>query len=141
MIDFTKMVTAETQKAKDNAQAMAEISAERDRRKEAGFTYGGKLFQARPGDIANINGAVTAATIAILSGAAKAGLRWSNPARDFEWISADNSTVPLDAHQMQAMGFAALAHVDGITHASRSIKDRVLAGENVDIYSDDEWAY
>lgn len=139
MIDFSQMVTAEEKIAAAIEAATATVSAERDRRLNGGFVHNGVLFQSRQKDIANINGAVTAATIAILSGAGAAGLRWSNPYKDFEWIAADNSMVPMDAYAMQAFGFAALAHIDSTTHAARRIKDRLISGESFDITADAEW--
>jgi hypothetical protein len=67
-----------------------EVDAERDRRIASGFTFGGNIYQARDGDIRNINGASTAAAVAIMNGSLPGDLRWSDPSQDFGWIAADN---------------------------------------------------
>lgn len=139
MIDFSQMVTAEAKNAERLSRLTAEVDGERDRRTAAGFVFGGVLFQARPKDIANINGAAMAATIAISAGAGAAGLRWSNPDEDFAWIAADDTLVPMEAYDVVRFGLAALAHVSGLIMAARRIKDRLLSGELLDIGAAELW--
>lgn len=117
----------------------ADIDAERDRRIAAGFIFGGKLFQAREQDLRNINGAATGAALAMMQGAQAGNMRWQGGDSDFGWIAADNTIMPMDVLTMIAFGRAAMTHVERLTMVGRSLKDRLAAGETLDISSDALW--
>ena len=116
-----------------------QIDRERDRRIAAGFTFGGKLFQAREQDLRNINGAATGAALAMMQGAQAGNPRWQGGDTDFGWIAADNAIVPMDVVTMVNFGRAAMTHVERLTMVGRSLKDRLAAGETLDISSDALW--
>ena len=121
-------------------QATAEqVDAERERRIAEGFVFEGSLFQARAQDLRNINGAATAAGIAFMKGATPFDLRWADPNHDFVWIRADNELVPMDAQTVIAFGKTAMAWVSAMTLAGRTIKDRLIAGEDLDITNPGLW--
>ncbi|WP_182422032.1 DUF4376 domain-containing protein [Aureimonas sp. ME7] len=102
----------------------ADIDAERDRRIEAGFTFAGKAFQARPADRENILGAASLAHMAMTLQNKKPGdLRWHGGEDDFVWIAADNSLVPMDAPTVMAFGQVAANHKSAHTFAARALKD------------------
>lgn len=116
------------------------VTAERDRRLDAGFTFNGVRFQTRPRDRENIAGAAQMATLAIvLHGAQPGDLRWHGGATDFTWIAEDNSLVPMDAPTVITFGQAAGTRHAAIIMAAREIKDRVVTGEALDITSDALW--
>lgn len=100
-----------------------QVDAERDRRIDAGFSFGGKVYQTRPQDRENIAGAATAALAAIVGGAGPGDLRWHGGETDFAWIAADNSVNPMDAQTVFAFGQAAMAFKSALIFIGRSIKD------------------
>jgi hypothetical protein len=105
-----------------------------------GFAFGGKTIQSRPDDLLKITGAATAAGIAVTVGGKLPGdLRWSDPDADFVWIAADNTTLAMDAPTTIQFGQAALAHVAAFVFAARSIKDRIIAGEDLNPIDDALW--
>lgn len=101
----------------------ADVSAERDRRLRQ-FLFAGHAFDFCDGrsDI-NIAGAGTLALAAIIAGAQVGNLRWVGMDRDFMWVAADNTAVPMDAQT--CLKFAQAAAVWKATHinAARAIKD------------------
>lgn len=101
----------------------AAVDAERDRRINGGFDYGGVTYQTRPGDRENMAGTSAAALAAIVAGAAGGNLRWHGGDSDFAWIATDNSTHPMDAQTMFAFGQAAMAHKQAHIFAARALKD------------------
>ncbi|KQS74520.1 DUF4376 domain-containing protein [Rhizobium sp. Leaf383] len=117
-----------------------DVDRERDRRIAAGFTFHGNLYQAREQDIRNINGAATGAALALMQGAQPGDLRWQGGEADFGWIAADNAIVPMDVVTMVNFGRAAMAHVERLTMTGRSLKDRLAAGEALDIADDALWS-
>ena len=117
----------------------SDIDAERDRRLAAGFIFGGKVFQAREQDLRNINGAATGAALAMMQGAQAGNMRWQGGDSDFGWIAADNTIMPMDVLTMIAFGRAAMTHVERLTMVGRSLKDRLAAGETIDISNDALW--
>ncbi|KQR75740.1 DUF4376 domain-containing protein [Rhizobium sp. Leaf341] len=118
----------------------ADVDRERDRRIAAGFTFMGNLYQAREQDLRNINGAATGAALALMQGAQPGDLRWQGGDTDFGWIAADNAIVPMDVVTMVSFGRAAMAHVEHLTMTGRSLKDRLAAGEDLDISDNALWA-
>ncbi|MEC9247311.1 MAG: DUF4376 domain-containing protein [Pseudomonadota bacterium] len=100
-----------------------EVDAERDRRIDAGFTFGGVLYQSRPEDRENIAGAATAALGAMVNGAQAGDLRWHGGNSDFVWIAADNSTHTMDAQTVFNFGQAAMQHKQMHIFAGRALKE------------------
>jgi hypothetical protein len=134
--DPSVIITAD-QKAQAAREALAAtVDAERDRRTALGFAFGGKTIQSRPDDLLKITGAATSAGVAV---ATAGNLRWADPDNDFVWIDADNENVPLDAPSMIALGQAAMKHVSDFVFAARSIKDRIIGGEDLNPADDALW--
>lgn len=100
-----------------------EINAARDRRIDAGITFNGVLFQTRPEDRENIQGAYSRAQSAILIDGAQPGdFTWHGGPGDFEWIAANDSRVKMDAQTMMAFGEAVLDHKSAHIFAANAIK-------------------
>jgi len=112
------------------------VDAERNRRIGLGFKFGGKTFQV---NVPNITGALASATAASLNGAEDGDLRWSDPNKDFEWIAMDNTYLKMDARTTMTFGQVGLAFNSAMMTAGRAIKNRVLAGEKLDIKDDALW--
>ncbi|MGV0879429.1 DUF4376 domain-containing protein [Martelella sp. FLE1502] len=102
-----------------------QVNRERDRRIDAGFSFGGNQYQSGPDDRENIAGAATAALGAIINGAQAGDYRWHGGDEDFVWIASDNTTHQMDAQTMYALGQAALAHKQAHIFAARALKDTV----------------
>lgn len=106
-----------------------DVDAERDRRIDAGFTFGGVVYQCRYQDRENIAGAKSAATDAKTIYGAQAGdFAWRrlldpNGPEIFRWIAADNTEVPMDADTTIRLGYAALAWKESHIYAARLIKN------------------
>lgn len=132
-------ITAEQQATVARLGAVAAVDIERDRRLAIGFTYSGKLYQGRERDILNVAGKAARATKAIVDGAMKGDLKWATAGEDFYWIAADNSLTSMDAFTMVEFGQAADDFVTAMFMRGRQIKDRLLAGEKLDITRDDLW--
>ena len=129
--------TAADLNAEVQEQRRAAVNAERDRRIDAGFTFGGALYQSAPADRENIAGASTSALGAIQAGAQSGDLRWHGGASDFVWIGADNAETPMDAQTMWAFGQAAMAHKQEHIFAARALKDMAEIPE--DFAADAYW--
>jgi len=99
-----------------------EVDFERDRRMQA-YTFSGKQFDFDSDSQTNISGAGTLALAAIINGAQPGNLRWANPATDFVWIAADNSTMTMDAQTCFAFAQAAAQWKASHIVAARTIKD------------------
>lgn len=106
------------------------IDAERDRRTDAGFEFGGVRYQSRPADRENIAGAAVAALGAMVAGAQAGDYRWHGGQTDFVWIGEDNSLHQMDAQTTYAFGQAAMAHKQALIFEARGIKDAVSAAED-----------
>ncbi|WP_353474778.1 DUF4376 domain-containing protein [Salipiger sp. H15] len=123
--------------AEARATKLSAITAERDRRINGGFTFGGVIFQTRPEDRENMSGAATSALAAMTSGAEAGDLRWHGGESDFAWIAEDNTLHPMDAQTMFSFGQAAMAHKQAHIFAARALKD--LAEIPADITADALW--
>lgn len=115
----------------------ADVNAERDRRSQAGFLFGGKTYQFSDADRQRINGAGTLAALAIMGGAQPGDLRWHGGASDFVWIAADNNLTAMDAQTVVAFGQAAAAWESAHVFAARALKD--LPAIPVDYTADGYW--
>lgn len=124
------------EQARRRAEQAAAVDAERDRRIDAGMTFGGVLYQTRAGDRENIAGKAMEAFMAITAGVKSGDLRWSSPDRDFAWIAHDNSLVPMDAQTVVDFGKAASAHKETHVFAGRQLKDMQPIPAD---YADDRW--
>ncbi|AVT76648.1 hypothetical protein RPPS3_25850 [Rhodopseudomonas palustris] len=100
----------------------------RDELIDAGFTFGGVVYQSRPTDRENIIGAALMASMAVAGGAQPGNYRWADPDADFEWIALDNTKVKMDAPTVIAFGRAQAARKQALIFAARTIKDQVAAG-------------
>lgn len=116
--------------------AIEAITIERDRRIDSGFTFQGKLFQSRAADRENIAGAAQLGFVALVNGAQAGDLRWSDPDKDFAWISSDNNLVPMDAQTVVEFGRVAVAHKQSLIFAARSVKDMTPTPAD---YKDDKY--
>lgn len=112
------------------------VDAERDRRIAAGFTYAGKLFQARQFDLDNIRSMATAASVKIVQGAQDGDLRWFDPNNDFYWIAADNTTMPMSAADV--VEFAMTAAAWGSKHILAGAALKSMSPIPTD-FSDNKW--
>ncbi|MCR9221985.1 MAG: DUF4376 domain-containing protein [Alphaproteobacteria bacterium] len=122
------------------AATTADVDRLRDAKIAAGFTFDGTVFQTDPDSVKRIAGAASAAHVAVTLDGAQAGdLRWADPAGDFVWIAEDNSVVAMDAPTVIAFGQAYMAHERALVFAAKAIKDRIRAGETVDIEAAPEW--
>jgi len=121
---YSPVGDTETPPTEEPVVTAAMVDAVRDIRIASGFGFGGNVYQTRPEDRENIAGAATAALAAIMVNGAQPGdFRWHGGENDFEWIAADNTTHPLDAQSMFAMGQAAMAHKQAHIWAARALKD------------------
>lgn len=104
--------------------------ARRDVLIDGGVVFNGTMFQSRPTDRENIQGAFSLALAAILGGSQPGDLRWNpeQPDADFGFIALDNSIVPMDAQTVVAFGRAAAGRKSALIFAARIIKDRIAAG-------------
>ncbi len=118
------------------AATSLDVDAERDRRIAAGFTYAGKLFQARQFDLDNIRSMATAASVKIVQGAQDGDLRWFDPNNDFYWIAADNTTMPMSAPDM--VEFAMTAAAWGSKHILAGAALKSMSPIPTD-FSDNKW--
>lgn len=115
----------------------ADVDAERDRRTDDGFAFGGARYQSRPADRENLAGASTAALAAIVAGSEPGNLRWHGGDSDFGWIAEDNTVVTMDAQTVFALGQAAMAHKSALIFAARAIKN--LSPIPADFADDGRW--
>lgn len=114
----------------------AGVDTERDRRIDAGFAFGGVVFQSRPTDRENIAGAAQLAFMAVVGGAQPGDLRWASETVDYQWITADNSIVTMDAATVVDFGRAAAAEKQSLIFAARTLKDMNPIPED---FRDDKW--
>ena len=112
------------------------VDAERDRRIAAGFAYAGKVFQFREEDKARITGMATLAGFAIGQGALAGNLLWHGGVDPFEWITLDNTTIPLDAPSMFEVGQRGAEHERAHIFAARTLKNMttIPADFEADLY-------
>ena len=96
------------------------INAKRDTLEAQGFPHAGLWFQSDERSVARINSTALTAQFCISSGA-----QFACP----DWLSADNTPLPVDAQGMLALQASLTAHA-GLLHAhARSIKALVEAAE------------
>ncbi len=116
------VLEAYTPEPEVRAPRPADVNSERDRRMQT-FAWNGKLFDFGRDDIINIQGVGTLSLAAIVNGAQPGDLRWSSPDADFTWIAADNTQMPMDAHQAFDFAKTAAAWREAHIRAARAIKD------------------
>lgn len=96
------------------AVTSAQVNAERDRRISAGFEFEGVVYQTRIGDRENIAGASQLAFQAVV-------LETPWP-EDYRWIAADDSRVPMTAHDVLRFAAAAARHKEAHIFAASDLK-------------------
>lgn len=102
----------------------AAVNAERNRRQEAGFTISGVLYQTSRGSVIAITMLFTQAQAAIAADKQPGDLRWLNADRDFTFISANNTRIPMDAQTTLATCAMLLDYVSDLTDSARVLKDK-----------------
>ena len=123
LYDAHKAELTEVRRQRELAVIREAIDQECDRRVADGFVFKGQVYQSRPKDQKRFNGAASAAGFAVMAGAATGDYRWHGEDTDFEWIAKDNTKHRMDAHDMFALGKAAMAHEQAHVFAARQIKD------------------
>ena len=113
-----------------------DVNAERERRLTGDFTFAGRKFQRDPRSLQRITGAATLAGFALGAGAQPGNLRWANPDRDFVWIAADNSLVPMDAQTAFAFGQFAANVETGVIFAAKRLREMNPIPAD---FADDKW--
>ena len=113
-----------------------DVNAERDRRVQSGFAFGGKLFDFSDEAKARISGAATLAGFALGAGSPDGYLRWHQGTDDFAWIAADNSLMTMDAKTCFAFGQTAATHDSKHVFAARELKNMEPIPAD---YTDDKW--
>ena len=112
------------------------VDAERDRRIAAGFEWNGYNWQFDTTSKQNITGSGSLAAMAIMQGAAVGDYTWNGGTEPFQWVTADNQRVSLDAHDMFEMARSAASHVNMHFMAGRALKDFTTIPAS---YADDDW--
>ncbi|OOL39148.1 DUF4376 domain-containing protein [Pseudomonas sp. FSL W5-0299] len=112
------------------------VTIERDRRIEAGVTFRGIHYQSRATDRENIAGAAQLGLMAVIAGAQPGDYRWSDPDKDFTWISTDNDLVSMDAHTVMEFGKVAASAKQALIFAARALKDNAQIPTD---FEDDKW--
>lgn len=120
------------------------LNSERDALIEGGFTHVVRgtsyTFQSRQSDRENLATMGMQAQLAKAGGAQSGNYRWhlSDPqaegATDFEWITANNERVKLDAPEMVALFQAGIAFKSAKTFYARDLKTSILtAGSHASV--------
>jgi hypothetical protein len=99
-----------------------DINAERDSRIAGGFEFRGERYQGDAESRRRIADAATEALEAIIMGVEGGNLRWSDPANDFAWRTADNFYIPMDAPSMIDLHKAARAQEARIIARAQALK-------------------
>lgn len=101
-----------------------DVTAERNRRIEAGFEFQGKLYQSTVADRENIAGAAQAAMLAKMAGVSGDKTDWQVEGTPFVWIAADNSLTIMDPDTLIAFAKTALAAKQGLIFSAFELKAR-----------------
>ncbi len=113
-----------------------DVNAERDRRLEMPFEFGGKLWQRDRISLQRITGAATLAGFAVGAGAQPDDYLWHGGSEPFGWIAEDNEVVPMDAPTVFAFGQAAAAVETRLIFAARALREMVPVPAD---YADNRW--
>jgi hypothetical protein len=101
---------------------LRDLTAERDRRLHADFTFNGVAYQRDPISVQRIAGAAQMATLAIAAGAQPGDLFWHGGEEPFGWIASDDTVTPMDAQTVVAFGIAAAGRETEIIFAARALR-------------------
>lgn len=116
------------------------VDQELIRRQGAGFSIPEGQIQVRDKDRSFIGMAISAARLAIDNGAKPGDLGWNGPPREFAWILADNTVVPMDAQTVVELGSQALSYISALALTASDLKARIRSGEKiVNVERDDFW--
>lgn len=138
-IDLTTLQPVPWTAPTATTSATSAVNVERDRRIASGFVFpypDGKVFQL---NIPNITAALASATASVINGAQDGDLRWLDPNKDFAWIAMDNTELTMDARTAMMFGQSATAWNSSLMTAARAIKDRILAGETLNVTDNALW--
>lgn len=112
---------------------LEEITAERDRRNQAGFAYLGTVFDAGTTSVQNFTLAAQAASQAISAGASTRGASTRGPVPFSRvWTVQDDSTITLTAEQIIEIVLEIETRVDALHQQSRLLKEAVREAENLE---------
>lgn len=103
--------------AKAQAQAIAQIDADRDAAISGGVTFGGHTYQSDNQSIADLT--------------ASAALTLMDDEIVIPWLTVENVTVQLSATDVQNLAGVFAGHKTGQVLAARAKKDAVLAATTV----------
>lgn len=120
----------------DRAVVSQEVDIERDRRIDSGFIYNDRPYQSGVTDRENITGSVQLAMLAIMGGVNIGDYRWMDDDHDFQWITADNEIVNLDAYDVVELGKLAAITKKNYIFKARMLKDMEVIPSD---YTDDKW--
>jgi hypothetical protein len=116
------------------------VDAERDRRLALGVVFRGKRIQVREKDRSFITLSSALAQAAIDAGAKPGDHRWHGEDRDFEWITADNSALAMDAQTVLEIPKIAFAFMDSMAVRANELKAQLRAGERIyNVVADSYW--
>jgi hypothetical protein len=123
-----------------NAATTDVVDKELIRRQGAGFFILEGRIQVRDKDRSFIGMAISAARLAIDKGAKPGDFGWNGPPREFAWILADNTVVPMDAQRVVEAGSHALSYISALALSASDLKARIRSGEKiVNIERDELW--
>lgn len=94
------------------------VNLERDNRETQGFPHAGLWFQSDERSVARLNSTALTASSALLAG--------QSPAFP-DWLAADNTPLPVDAHGVLALQASLTAHAGALHFAARTIKAQITA--------------
>lgn len=125
-IEMTPEEVAEWEAAQEAAMnrpgTATEVDNERTRR-TAQMAFESKVYQTGHPSYDLITTWGASANHAVQGGAAAGDLRWADPAKDFVWIAADNTEIPMDAQTMAAFANAAMQWDSANILAARALKN------------------
>jgi len=101
---------------------ISQINARRDQLETAGFPYAGLWFQSDQRSVDRLNSTALTASAALISGQSV-----TFP----DWLSADNTPLPVDAAGMLALQAALTQHAGALHQHAKRLKAEVVAATAV----------
>ncbi len=105
----------------------AQVDEERDVRLYGGVTFVidgvEHTFDSDLVSQQRVDSMAALARFAVSAGAQAGDYRWHGATTDFQWISADNSLVTMDAIEMVALGDRFVEWISGVVFSGRTIKN------------------
>ena len=113
------------------------VDAERDRRMLEPFMFNGMAYDFDPDSRDNISGAFALALAArVGGGGAEGDLYWHGGTDPFQFRSADNVNVPMDAPTVMAFGQAAASRKAALIFPAAAMKDAPVTPKD---FADDQY--